>query len=177
MPTLFKVQKALPGIAKFLGIESQGILAMEASNVIQPVIEMDDYLGPNPFVQLEDPAVPLNGTIELEVPANRFWRLKWASLTVDTPAGVYTNGIVNVVPAESGLSFQISPTFSSYYASAAATFLGNYQFGNSEASGFGFNVQGVNARPGDKIQAQLVNGTGLGNSRVRLFLQYQELEL
>lgn len=172
MPTIRKVQKPVPGLAKFTGVESQGVLGMEFSNLIQPVIEVDDYLGPNGYSQLDDPAVPQNGSIGITVPENRFWRLKWVSVTVDTPLGVQTNAIINVVPLESGLSFQLNPPFQTQTGVGLT-----WMFKNSEASGYGVDAKGVNARPGDIVQAQLVNGSGAGNNRVRLFVQYQELQL
>lgn len=174
MPVLRKVQKAVPGLAKFLGVESQGVLNMETSNMIQPVIEADDYLGPNKFQQLQDAAVAQNGTIEITVPDKKFWRLKWVSMKCDTPAGVWTNGIINVVPLESGISYQLNPPFLAWAAGGGNL---RHMFGDSQASGYGVDVKGVNARPGDKIQAQLVNGSGAGNNTVTLFVQYQELDL
>jgi len=172
MPTIRKVQKPVPGLAKFTGVESQGVLGMEFSNLIQPVIEVDDYLGPNGYSQLDDPAVPQNGTIGITVPENRFWRLKWVSVTVDTPVGGSTNALINVVPLESGLSFQLNPPFIHIQGAAL-----RFMFTNNQASGYGVDAKGVNARPGDIVQAQLVNGNLAGNNRVRLFVQYQELQL
>lgn len=176
MPLFRKVQKPVPGLAKFIGAESQGVLSMESDNLIRPVLEMDDYLGPNGYSQLDDAAVPQNGSIQITVPDKKFWRLKWISVTVDTPAGVYSNAIINLIPLESGLSMQLSPAIGGIYNIPAAS-TQYAMFGDSNASGFGVNVRGVNARPGDILEAQLVNTSGAGNNRVRLFVQYQELDL
>lgn len=174
MPVIRKVQKAVPGLAKFTGVESQGVLGMEFSNLIQPVIEVDDYLGPNGFSQVTSAAVAQNGNIEIPVPDKKFWRLKWVSVTVQPPVGVYTNCIIEVEPAETGLTYQLSPPILAYPAAGASRAL---LFGDAQISGYGVDVKGVNGRPGDIIRATLRQGSGAGNNNVRLFVQYQELDL
>lgn len=169
-----KVQKPTPGLAKFLGVETQGILRLEALESIQPVIEADDYLGPNQYVQLQDTAVIQNGSLSTTVPDKEFWRLKFVSMSCDTPAGVACNGIIQLTPAESGISYQLNPPFLAATSGAGAD---RFMFTDSEFAGYGVRVVGVNARPGDVIAARLVNETGAGNNTVRLFIQYQKLDL
>ena len=167
-----RVQKPLPGLAKFLGIETQGQINLEAGQVAVPVVEIDNYLSPNNWAFLTDAAVPANGNIAITVPEKKFWRMKWIALTVDTAAGISTNAEIILYKRRANLTVPVSPPYQTVTGANPI-----YQFDNSIAAGFGFRAVDLDAEPGDEIRAKLVGTTGPGNNLVRLFVEYQELDL
>jgi len=169
-----KVQKPLPGLAKFMGIETQGILRLEALDSVQPVLEVEDYLGPNPFQISRTSFTAGNQDAEFVVPANRFWRLKWLSYSFAPNVGQAINFVPYLKKTFQATTFvmPLSPTLPSLSA-AGLTYQGNL----GEFSGVGIALNLLNAYPGDAVGIRLSAATGLTAFNADLYLQYQELEL
>lgn len=157
-----KIQKPLPGLAKFLGIETQGLLRLDALGSCQPVLEIEDYLGPNFFV-IESFALNAVGDREsFQCPSNEFWRLKAGAIFFDNQSFNRSAGL-NMEALIGGVTYNIP-------LSASVSVL------NGSEGGQGFILDKWNVQPTWSIGVQrhvVVGGPVTGH----YFYQYQKLDL
>lgn len=165
-----KVQKPLPGLAKFLGIETQGILRLDAGNQVVPVLDIDNYLGPNKF-QLTRVNIAATGDEALfTVPDNRFWRAKWIGCYYAPPAGtsMLTRVLYRpIIGATSIAKFYLDRVIGDAFSADSPA---------AVQSGHGMSLEGFDLQPGDQIGYEVSNKVGAGNWNLDAYLLYQELE-
>lgn len=163
------IQKAIPGLAKFLGIQTQGLLRLQAIESCQPVLEIEDYLGPNKWIYTTA-TVALNGFIEITVPDKKFWRMRFlAARIVPGAAAVIVEPYLrkNEVPS---VNLGLNP-----WAGRAGAV--DYQNQANKPYGFGYRLRDLNGEPGDSFGLEYTAQSAAANCTLHLWLQYQELDL
>lgn len=171
MAVVRSIQKAIPGLAKFLGATSQGVLKMDSDNLVRPVLEMDDYLGPNGWSLVTSVKTVVGQDVQITTPDKKFRRAKWASISVDdTLTGGWTQVGLYIYKQNGGVIFPMC------LKQEPLLTIGGVPLVNRK-HGFGLNLSGLNIEPGDSIAARVDALTGAGNRGVDLFVQYQELDL
>lgn len=166
-----KVQKPLPGLARFLGIETQGVVRLDVPGTVQPVIEIEDYLGPNNWALASrtiNPAAVGDENV-ITVPEHEFWRLKWASVKGIPPAasgsciGLYLRRTINAA----SFDFSLNPA---QHSRQSELITGAY-------TGFGVRLDKLNAEPGDQLVARIDTLTAIGAYNLDLYVQYQLVQI
>lgn len=166
------LQKPLRGLAQFIGLYRQGQVELDFNQVLQPVLEMDDYLSPNKWQLFRQTLAP-NANLEIVVPESKFWRLKFVSAHVATPAVTSHRLFIHLVKTVNAVEYKIPLQGIVQQLSGNAT----YTVDQNSQAGFGYVVTGVNAEAGDKVMLDLDATIGVGNTVATLFVQYQELDI
>lgn len=166
------IQKAIPGLAKFLGIQTQGLLRLQAVESCQPVLEIEDYLGPNKWTYGTGTLTNVGDTLEIQVPDKKFWRMRWFACRIITNAAA-----INIVHPYirkrevPGVNLSLNPLPARWDNSASG--LGN----QSAKYGFAQRLRDLNGEPGDHFGIELMSTTVVAPFTVHMFWQYQELDL
>jgi len=164
-----KVQKPLPGLSRVLGIETQGLLRLDALESVQPVLEIQDFLNPNPWQAATGALAAIGNTLQLTVPDKKFWRVKVAACSWTNPVaasafcGMYLRRI-----SGTGVDVRIGPPGDSGHLAVS---MNSYQNGYSAAFDY------ANLAPGDSVILRLDALTGGGPVNAAIYVQFQELDL
>jgi len=165
-----KVQKPLPGLAKFLGIETQGVLRLDALPSVAPVLDIDNYLGPNQFLITQNNIAAVGDEVLLTVPDNRFWRAKWFGSHYSAP--VAQSMVTRIVyrPKEA-----VGTGADKVYLDVPlGQVLGDSTAGSQ--SGRGLRLKDFDLRPGDQLGIECTGKSGAGVIPLTVFLSFQPLE-
>jgi len=168
-----KVQKALPGLARFMGIETQGILRLDTVPTLQPVLEVEDYLGPNYWAVAHNNFAPavVGNEVVITCPEHEHWRMKWASVKciptgVAVAVGLYLRKTIN------GTQYDFSLNPNQHQSSVVnAAVAGSW-------TGFGRYLNKLNLDTGDSMVARLdIMSIGAATADLDLWIQYQRVEV
>lgn len=170
-----ELQKPFRGLSGFIGLFRGGNVGMDFNRQIQPVLEMEDWLGPNDFIiQTFSLAAPGNRA-SAAIPEDEFWRLKYGAVHVDAAAAGAGTVILNKEVTAAGTTFDIpmSPMVNAEN-SAGASFFNN---GTNIVGGFGQDVRPMNGQPGERVGVQLQYMAAAGPVTGYFFYQFQRIKV
>lgn len=170
------VQKPLPGLAKFLGQETQGQIKLDMPGTLFPVLEAEDFISPNKwFIQTFNLALTAGNSAWVTVPAKKFWRLKWGGVHYGCVAGQWANIVPALRKTTPGGTQYALPLFTPFIQNSPA---GNqFIVGQNQYGGLCVPLDKMNAEPGDQVGILLLAVAGAANVTGHFFFQYQELDL
>jgi len=165
-----QLQKPLQGLARFLGLQSQGSLSVNWTPDLVPTLELGDVISP-PIYQQNGFNIAQNGTqMFFTVPAGELWKVGFIGVFITTPAGVLTDSYVRLLRSGFTQGMVLGP------AGFPRVNLTSFMHGDNAAapeSGYMVPGAGIWLFPGDSIGLRLQRGTGAGNNVCRMQIGYQ----
>lgn len=165
------LQKTLRGFSSFLGLFRGGSFPLNELNTLQPVIEMEDWLGPNVFQLTRQSITGLGQAALFTVPDGEFWRVKWAARHyIALGAGHSVRTRLVYVPIEG------SGTIPKVFLDDPLGGLGTADGPANTPNGGGIRLKDFNARAGDQIGYEVTVITGAPTPfNLDGFIQYQKI--
>lgn len=166
-----ELQKPFRGLSGFLGLFRGGNVGMDFNRQIQPVLEMDDWLGPNDWIIQTFNLAADGNRASTTIPDDEFWRLKWGSVYIDPLMVINSDIKLNKEVTAGGTTFNVplSPMMSkgsSSYINLAA-----------EEGGYGVDLRPHNGQPGEKIGVQRTRSSAAGGITGFYFYQFQRIKV
>ena len=166
-----QLQKPLQGLARFLGLQSQGSLAVNWTPDLVPTYDLGDWIGAPLSNQARSTTVPQNGTFSLfTVPQGETWLMHFMSVFVVPPGAVTTDSYLRLLRSGSThgqvLAPETRPTVTSVGTNA-------YMHRGGVENGYSISPRKLFLFGGDEVFVRLQGGSGAGNTEVRGFWQYQ----
>lgn len=168
------IQKPVPGLAKFLGVETQGLLRLNATTDVVPVLEVEDYLSPNPWLLKTFSLAAVGNRESVTVPNGEFWRLKWLSIELNSVVGNLASVDANMEKTFSGSTYNIPLT------PRIGQYINNVQVYDmaTGAAGYAIDLKGLNAEAGTSVGVRLRALAGVAAAVTgHFYLQYQKLDI
>lgn len=163
------LQKPLRGFSNFIGLFRGGNIRLDPVPTLQPVIEMEDFLEPNPFLLSQVNVVNEGDELLFVVPDGHFWRCKWIGSYYVPPAAEALLTRILYRPFEG-----IGSIDKIYLDRPQGSFAG-YDSPNGNESGHGLRLKDFNARAGDRIGIEVSRKLGASAYAINAFLQYQDI--
>ena len=170
-----QLQKPLQGLARFLGLQSQGSLQVNWTPNMVPVFEMADWIGPDLYDQIANSGIAADGTLNaVTVPDGERWQLLGAGVMVTPPLAVaQTDSYLRVLRygfADGAVLSTQRPTNNQFMHNSTA--------GSRYESGYAIYPPRLFLNSGDRLEVRLQRSTtGVGTYEVRCWWQYRNLTL
>lgn len=166
-----QLQKPLQGLARFLGLQSQGSLAVNWTPNLVPVYDLGDWIGAPLSNQARSTTVALDGTFDLfTVPDGETWLMNFMSVMVIAAAGNNTNSYLRLLRSGATQGQVLAPE--GFQTSISAIGL-NFMHRPAVESGYSLSPRKLFLFGGDTVSVRLRGGAAAGNNEVRGFWQYQ----
>lgn len=167
-----QLQKPLQGLARFLGLQSQGSLAVNWTPNLVPVYDLGDWIGAPLSNQARSTTVAQNGTFTaFTVPDGETWLMHFFAVMVIPPAGISTNSYLRLLRSGASQGQHLAPQDRPLESFTAGT-QSAMHVGTKE-SGYSLSPRRLFLFGGDQVDIRLQGGSGAGNNEIRLFWQYQ----
>ena len=171
-----QLQKPLQGLARFLGLQSQGALAVNWTPNLAPVYDLGDWIGEPLDNQASSATVAQNGTFSaFTVPDGELWKIHALSVWVKPSAGIATNSYLRLLRDGSANGLVLAPTNPPMFFSTAIA--GCFMHYSTQENGYAIYPEKLFLHGGDAVSVRLQGGTGAGNNEIRVFWQYQNRTL
>ena len=171
-----QLQKPLQGLARFLGLQSQGSLQVNWTPNMVPVYDLSDWIGPPVTDQGRSTTIAQNGTFDaFTVPDGETWQIYALGCLITPAANAHTNSYIRLLRFGTTNGIVIGPTVLQNQFVTATSF--QYMHRASIESGYCIYPRKLFLSGGDAVSVRLQGGAAAGNNEVRLMWQYQNLTL
>lgn len=168
-----QLQKPLQGLARFLGLQSQGSLAVNWTPNLVPTYDLSDWIGPPLSDQGRSTTVPQNGTFDaFTVPDGQIWRVDCISVLVISAQ--YTDSYLRLLRSGASQGLVLAPQTRERINFAVGTWAMHTP---TIESGYSFSPSRLFLQSGDTVSVRLRNTAAAGNNEVRVGWFYHNLSL
>ena len=165
-----QLQKPLQGLARFLGLQSQGSLSVNWTPDLVPTYDLSDWIGAPLTNQNRSTTVPQNGTFTaFTVPDGETWLMQWISTLIIPAAANNTDSYIRLVRSGVTQGLVLAPT-------DRPTNLGQMHRPAVE-SGYALYPRKLFLFGGDSIGVRLQSGGAGGNNEIRVGWGYVNLNV
>ena len=167
-----QLQKPLQGLARFLGLQSQGSLQVNWTPNLVPVYDLGEWIGPPQVNQARSATVALDGTFTaFTVPDGETWKI--FNIQVMVKSFAYTDSYLRMVRNGQTHGQVLAPT------ETHVSEIVNLSYMHPPGVECGYAIYPANfwVEGGDAIEVKLQRGSAPGNNEVRVAWQYQNRTL
>jgi len=175
-----QLQKPLQGLARFLGLQSQGALQVTWQPILSPVYDLSDWIGPPVTIERRSTTVALDSAYTLvTVPQGETWRIYCITCFVKPAANNPTNSYIRLLRNGSSHGQVLAPQNGQLaIVNAPGSVVTNSRMHvPSIENGYSFTPPKFFVFSGDALEIKLQGGLAAGNNEVRSVIQYQNLSV